>query len=337
MEENGKMITRRKLLAVGASAGAAAVVTSTLSRAVRADQARGNGALSGNVADYIAIKASSDPEFASALDKSFPGLRNDATFQQIQSHAVLVTNVSGRKINAFATHWKVATATGGYETVMRHYFHPRSNDATSPKKNHFGKKGNKTRFTGRIPALKTGSTRLVTPYFNWSPHHYKTHPKPKWKKILTASESRKFCFYELSRSTGVQVSVDAVIVGNKSLIGPNISKLGRRYQATRNAEHDAAVATLKTLAAGASTEQVKQLLKGLRNGTISASTNASQSSAVTPPAASSNPIRRLYHQVVRRQAHVLIRRLQNATPDQFKHTLIYLKKKPKTHIVSVAS
>lgn len=331
------MITRRKLIAAGAVAGTAAVVSSTLSRGVRVDRARVNEPLSGNIADYVAIMPSSDPEFASALDKSFPGLRNDATFHKIQSHAVLVTNVCGRKINAYATHWKVATATGGYETVMRHYFHPRSKSATNPKKNHFGKKGNRTRFTGKIPALRAGATRLMTPYFNWSSHHYKTHPKPKWKKILAANESRKFCLYELSRATAIQVSVDAVIVGNKSLIGPNISKLGKRYQATRNAEHDAAVATLKALAAGASTQDVKQLLKRLGKGKTSAPTNEPQSGLAKPSAAPSNPIRRLYHQVCRRQAHVLMRRLQKATPDQFKHTLIYLKKQPKTHIVSVAS
>jgi hypothetical protein len=232
---------------------------------------------------------------------------------------VLISNVSKEEISAFSTHWRATTSTGGYEATIRHFFHPTDKRHKSAK---FGLKGNKTRFTGKIPMLKAGATRLVTPYFNWSSNHHKKHPHKRWEKIFAEKESRKFFLYELSNSIDVQVSVDAVIINQKTLIGQDNANLGKTFMITRNAEHDEALETLRLIASGASHEQVKTLLESHISSTLPAR---------------NRPFHRLYSRVRQRHAKVLLRRLQHSKPGQFLHTLKYLKRKPKTMTVKVVS
>src|ERR1035441_8473524 len=157
------MLSRRRSITTGTAVGALSVLSPGLLRGSQATQS------AGSVTDYISIRMPSDEGFVRHLDQLFPGLRSDNVFQQIQSHAVLVTNISQNPIRAFSTHWAATTATGGYETLIRHFFHPSSR---TPKTVHFGLKGNKTRFTGAVAVLKPGRTRLLTPYFSWSSKFY---------------------------------------------------------------------------------------------------------------------------------------------------------------------
>jgi hypothetical protein len=252
------MLSRRRLITVGAAAGAASLLSPPLLKAGSATNA--GSAQSTNVADYLTITAPSDPNFVPTLNKLFPGLLEHPTFQKMQSHAVLLTNISSKPLMAYSTHWKATTPTGGYETTLRHYFHP----SRKRKQNHssrFGVRGEKTRFTGSVPAIKPGATRLVTPYFNWSPHHYQKKPNPQWKHIVRQKASRKFFHHELSKATAIQVTVDAVVVNHHTVIGPDRTHLGKVLSVTRNAEHDEALVAHRMLANGASIKQVAARLK----------------------------------------------------------------------------
>jgi hypothetical protein len=160
-----------------------------------------------------------------------------------------------------------------------------------------------------------GSTRLVTPYFNWNPRCYRNNPNPHWKKILGENVSRRFFLEELSNATGVQVSIDAIIVNEKHMIGPGASNLARTFRITRNAEHDEALSVFKLVAGGASMEQVKTFLKG-------------HVAQALPPRTPPNHY--LYCSVRRRQASVLLRRLVGVEPEHFMRTINYLKNRPKT-------
>jgi hypothetical protein len=155
----------------------------------------------------------------------------------------------------------------------------------------------------------------VTPYFNWSPNCYRKNPKPDWKKILLENTSRQFFLYELSNATGVQVTVDALIVNQHTLIGQDLGNLGMVFRVTRNAEHDVAVATLRAVSSGASHDQVRAFLKGIARRRLPARNRANH---------------RLYREVQQRHAKVLLRRLNGVNSEQFHRTLKYIKKQPKT-------
>lgn len=303
------MITRRNLIAAGATAGAVSLLSPVLTKVAVAQT---GSAQTGSVSGYLSVTPPSDPSFVSQLNKHFPGLLRDPYFQKIQSHAVLISNVSDQTISAYSTHWKVTTTTGGYETIIRHYFHPLGNYHQTA---HPGVRGNKARFTGNVPVHKAGTTRLVTPYFNWSPNFYRKNPTPNWRRILSENASRQFFLYELSKSTGVQVSVDAVIVNRNTLIGPDIGNLGMIFRVSRHAEHDVALATRYAVAGGASRDQVKTLLKEIATRSLPAREPANH---------------RVYREVQQRQARVLLRRLNGVANEQFLRTLKYLASQPKT-------
>jgi hypothetical protein len=310
-EEGIKMLSRRKLITAGASAGAISLIGSPL---VKAGAGQASSPESSDVNDYLAVTPSSDSSFDSKLGTLFPGLLDDPIFQKIKSHAILITNLTQHKISAYSTHWKVTTATGGYETVLQHYFHPSAN---LHKSAHYGMKGNKARFTGKVPLHSPGTTRLVTPYFNWNASCYRNNPNPNWQKIIEENVSREFFLQELSNATAVQVNVDAIIVNEKSLVGPGAAALARTFRITRNAEHDEALSVSKYIAGGASMKKVKTFLKKHMHQALP----------------SRNPPNHyLYCSVRRRQAVVLLRRLVGVEQAHFLRTINYLKKRPKTTV-----
>jgi hypothetical protein len=306
------MLSRRRLITVGAATGAATLLSSAASRANAATADLGDDAKAAKITDFVTLKPSSDTGFVSEVDRLFPGLLSDPVFQQIKSHAVLIANVGKEAVNAYSTHWDITTSTGGYEMLVRHYFHP---SAKRPRTIHFGLKGNKTRFTGKIPLLTAGETRLVTPYFNWSPSFYRTHPKPNWSRMLSASSSRQLFATELSSATDIEVSIDALIINNRDVIGLDKANLGRVFRVTRNAEHDEANALLKLVKKGVSRDQIAEFLKNRTSVALPSRTNA---------------FRHLYVAVRRRQAKILFRRFKQGTTDQFLRTLKLIKRQPKT-------
>jgi len=311
------MFSRRKLLAAGTVAGAASLLAPSSMGAK--SLAGTQSATSPDVGSYITLMPPSDEQFNATLDLLFPGLAKDPVFQKIKAQSVLATNVSGRKLRAFSTHWKLTTATGGYETVLRHRFHPsaRKGRTASP-----GVSGNKTRFTGKIAILKAGATRLVTPYFNWSTNYYRKNPTPNWTSLLTANESRKFFLNELSSATQVEVSIDCVVVNRKTAVGSDKAKLADLYRISRNAEHDEAVSAGRLLASGASLSQVASLLESHLSFKLPARTDAAK---------------HRYFSVRQRQAHVLLARLKHGTPAQFASTVHYLQARAKTFTKSASA
>ena len=144
--------------------------------------------------------------------------------------------------------------------------------------------------------------------------------------------------HELSKATAVDVSVDAVIMNQKQVVGPDRARLARTYSVMRNAEHDTAVAVInlqsipcEVAGTGDSTEsmaaadQLASRHSQIQSYLVSAGTKyvATAGDAYKD---------RLYRKVRQRQATILARRLKAATPEQFMRTLQYLVSQPKTTI-----
>jgi hypothetical protein len=318
------MISRRKLLKTAAATGAASLLLHPAEMKLEALECavRHQGVPEG----YISMTAPSDPDFSALLDTHFPGLAQDTNFQKIRPYAVLIKNVSGKDINAFSTYWSVESPTGGYELTLRHFFHPSQKRLRTI---HFGTQGNQTRFTGQIPAIKAGATRLLTPYFNWSTNYYRRNPKLDWAKVLASGAHASFTLDELSTATAVHVSPDAVIFDQSQVAGPDRASLAKTYTVMRNAEHDTAAAVANLIPCEADpASHVVGNLDQIRSYLATAGQKY--------PTSKQDAFKdRLYRKVRQRQATILARRLKHATPDQFVRTVQYLASQPKTTIQQV--
>jgi hypothetical protein len=321
------MISRRKLITTAAATGAASMLLHASGTGKATRQVDCEVESRGPIHGLISIVVPTDPKFSSLLNTHFPGLAHDAQFRKIQSNAVLITNISGKDINAFSSFWEVDTPTGGYEVALRHFFHPSEKRQRTV---HFGTQGNQTRFTGQIPAIRAGATRLLSPYFNWSSNYYQRNVKPDWTKILARGARSTFAHTELSSATSIRVTLDAVIVNQSQVIGPDRAHLAKTYMMMRNAEHDAAAGVINMVAC--EDDSVSQILN---NHNLILNYLVSSGEKYTPSSGDAFKDR-LYRKVRQRQATILARRFQHATPAQFLRTLQYLAAQPKTIIHPVS-
>jgi hypothetical protein len=304
------LLSRRKLIATGAAAGAAAIIAPIVSKMKFGDSIVEAATLS--VDNLLTVASVSSPSSIARLNQLFPGLLSDPGFQQLLPVAFLVSNIANRGIRAFSSRWTVSTPSAVRETTIYHYFHPRGGYKAQM---HWGTTGNKTRFTGKIPVIEAGTTRLLTPFFNWSPSYYSKNSNPDWAALLQQRARPEFPTPELaSVGASVSISIDAAVTHDFTAVGPRANDLAKIIRVTRNAEHDAAVSALRCISTGVSPEEVKTHLRHEASGL----------------AFDIRPESDLYYRVRQRQAKVLLRRLKYARWEQFLKTLDYLKKKPKT-------
>lgn len=305
-------LRRREFLA---TAGAAAVGTIATWVIGSKGYARGAaGQPQPPVGPQLAVRSAADPSVAAVLDEYYPGFRQSQCFQQIGSSCYLVGNVSGKSIRAFSTNWTV-TKDGNTQTkVVLHYFRPRGH--RKPRM-HFGRTGNKTRFTAKIPILKAGAIKLVSPYFAFTPTFYWKYGTAHWERLLNSPTHSNFPMAPAALATGsgsTSMTIDAVLTHNFYVVGPNKADLGKIVRVTRNAEHDEALSILAMITAGAPADAIRTVLQKHAFGMEF----------------DIKPKNDLYFRVRQRQAKVLLRRLKHARPEQFAKTILYLAKQPKT-------
>lgn len=310
------LISRRNLLSVGAAAGAAALLPRRLLAFSGTPRSSAPRPATLSAGGLLAVTPVSDPSSVTVVDRLFPGLLADDGFQQLRSMSFLVTNLTNHAIRAFSSRWILTAPGGSREMTIMHYFHPRAG-RLGRKRMHWGMKGDRTRLTGKVPIIKRGATRLVTPFFNWSPKFYKVHGTPDWAELFRDRARPEVRLSSLtSPGTGVTMTIVAAITHDYAAVGPQSEDLARVFSVTRNAEHDEAVSVLRQVSAGASPAEVRNHLRRDASGL-----------AFDIQATSD-----LYYRVRQRQAKVLLRRLEKARWDRFQRTLQYLANQPETQI-----
>jgi hypothetical protein len=311
-------ISRRKVLSLGVAASAGALFPRRLAATLSppdipgpADSTIPSATL--RASDLLAVAPVSHPSSLPVLDRLFPGLLSDPGFQQFLPVASLVTNVSQTNIRAFVSHWAVTTQGRTYDMYTTDYFHPRAGSEESELA-HWGRTGDITRFTGNLPLIRKGATRLVTPFFNWSASYYKKNSKPDWGNFLRR-QPRTLVSDLMGNGAIATMEIQGAITRGYASVGPRVDYLTRVFCVARNAEHDEAVAVRALIAAGASPEHVGEQLRRHATGL-----------GLT----SRFPADYYYSSVRQRQAKVLLRRLSNAPWEEFLGTLAYLRDQPKT-------
>jgi hypothetical protein len=294
-----KFSRRKMILAGGAALIAPAVMAKTKLLRVAPQQSseRAVSAISG-----------SEKGFGAALEALFPGLMSDPTFQKIAPLAILITNEKGPDVRAHSIAWQITTAAGMYGTALFSYVSPGS--ATKGQ-------SVSTLGSGRQAILRTGQSRLVTPFFNWSPAFYQRNPQPDWKALLQPVEPGAFLLSELANATEVKVSLDGAVFSDWQMVGPNKFRLAKRLRNRRDAERDEGRVVHKLLKAKAPDSVIVQTL---------------QSHASAPRSSQSKPGPYLYEQARRFQAQVLLRAFNEADRASFETALRRLVFQKKTLI-----
>lgn len=285
--------------ASAAASGSAVVVTPAASLLSAPDRA------------VVAISAS-DNGFQAAIAASYPGLQLDPTFQQIAPLALLVTHQKGPAIRAHSVAWNITTPTGQYTGAQFYYIHP-----GSPAK---GGSLNTLRSAPRA-ILRAGQSRLVTPFFSWTPAYYQRNPKPDWGAILN-SGTGGFLASQLPAATQLNVSLDGVVFSDWKIAGPDQHNLNKRLRSRRNAEHDEALVAYRLLKADAPDSMVAE--------TLEAHGSAARSSQQKHPAY-------WYQQARRYQAQILLQSFQNTDRTQFRKAIHRLVTQKKTVITSMGA
>lgn len=310
------LVSRRKVISIGVAAGLGAIfpvdTTAGISPSYLKERTwlgleRREG--SSLVSNFLALRSASDLAGLALLDRMFSGLTSDGAFQGFLPMAFLVTNVSRNDIRAFRTLWQITTPAGQNETNIAY-----CNVGGALR---YSANGSKKRFlvTGRIPAIKAGDTRLITPFFSLVPRTYGENERPNWG-MLALQRPEAVLLDLKAELLNVTARIDAAITDDYVAVGPAGVSLGRFFCITRNAEHDEALSLWRQIEAGASPEG---LLNNLRREASAIDLDVPDPSA-------------LYYNVRRRQARTFIRRLKSRGWDQFLRTLEFMANQPKTVI-----
>lgn len=295
MKEN-KVVSRRKMLASGAMIGAAAIVTPAIMKS----------AASGADHDLKLIPGS-QPDFSAALTSLYHGLHDDAVFQKISPLAAIITHPGGTSVRAFTVCWALSTANESYQTSL--FCH------SGPLSRRRGRKG-RTVATAQREILRPGESLLVTPFFAWSPQYYQKNSNPDWKQLLNEGGAGTFLLSQLQNSADVKIWLDATIFSDRTVLGPDAEQSAERLRVRRHAEHDEAVSLLRKLHAGASTNDLENIL--VAHGT-------------TLRAGGSGP-KAWYWQARRHHAQVLLKLLNQRGPKALLKALAALKAMHRTKI-----
>lgn len=256
----------------------------------------------------VSVVSGSDLLFGGAVEALYPGLTKDPTFQQIAPLALLVTHQQGPPVRGFSVAWAITTPAGKKETPLYFYV-----SLGSPLTGHI----QSALGSARRNILQIGQSRLVTPFFSWTPADYGSNSAQNWDEVLKRSYPGKFLVSELPAATQVKVSMDAVVFSDWKMIGPNKHKLGTKIRARRNAEHDEGLSLYKLMNNGASDNEIIETLRAHGLAQRSYKENLGD---------------RWYERSRRFHAQVLLKAFQNADRQTFTRALVRLTRQRKNLI-----
>ncbi len=299
-----KLLSRRKML----FGGAAILAAPTLLLKAATPKSAANAFQQAD--RKLSLTSGADPGFSAELDSLFPGLSADPVFQKIKPLAILVTHHAGPSVRALTALWTITLPAGTYQTSLFCYSHAGMRSQKRPAK---------TLASGQREVLKANQSRLVTPFFTWSPRQYAKNPSPDWNSLLDQSDVGPFLASQLDTATEVTAELDGVVFSDRKLLGPDTQNLTKRLTVRRNAEHDEALSILKKVKAGASAQDIENVLI--------AHATAMRASTVAD-------IKGVYLQARRHHAQILLKIFENKTLAGFTKVLHKMTKLHKTNIAA---
>jgi len=184
----------------------------------------------------------SDTDLAQVLDASYPRLRNDPHLEPFVPLMVYVRNESQLNVLAYTIAFTVVPLHGQTEVMHVTLQH-------------------KADLPGRIsdvtPVLERHESRVVGPWFNWGTVKWKDNPDTS-----TFAGLARFRFVSaVPNARNVEVSLDAVVFDDGSIVGPDVYDLRDQFESLRNGERAEGVHVAQMLAQGQTANGVADYLK----------------------------------------------------------------------------
>jgi hypothetical protein len=305
-----RKITRRSLL-IGSATGAALAATATL--------APGSG-----VAATVAPSSSADQTltflknttslFREKLELYFPGLAEDATFSSLAPTAALLIPTGAAKLWAFTVCWRITDSDGVYRSPLSYYSRPGSKRIRRP---------GITVSSGGKFAADSSDPRLVTPFFTLKSSYYKSLPTVNWQALINRNEPCPYIAHKLQGATRVAVSLDAAILSDGRVLGPDKHKLAKRLESARNGEKDEGIALAEFIASGASDLEIAKMLS---------------SHIFVPSRTTGRPVESFWYERAKsRHAAFLLRIFNDKGRDKLTRVAQRLQRQPYTKITRAAA
>ncbi len=171
----------------------------------------------------------SDPDVAQALDSGYPGLRTDSHLDPFRPLMVYLRNESTQNILAYTVVFHVVPLHGQPEAIHVTIEH-------------------RADLPGRIgdlfPVLEPRESRVIGPWFNWGTLKWVDHHETD--KFAGLANVRFVS--SLSAAKSVDVSLDAVVFEDNSIVGPDVYDLRSRFESLRNGQRAEGVAVAQMFA-----------------------------------------------------------------------------------------
>ena len=267
---------------------------------------------------HLEITLSSDPGFEAKLKTLFPTLVGNTSFAAFQPLAYIVTNVAKSPVYAYSADWTIITSQGAHKTTLGTFFRPRlaarQPGTASPKTKH-------GRVSGGTPLLRAGASRLVTPFFSWTPKFVARSKSVDWDKLASRTARTGFYAYLAQDVQSITVLVHSSVRSLRSAAADTPYSTNNRLRAQRNAQHDAAISVSLLIKGGASESDLLSKLVKQAQG-FTADKNGK-------PIDRSEPAKYLYYEARSRQAAVLALYLSRHKQAKLEKLVKYLIRRPK--------
>ncbi|MGH9475298.1 MAG: hypothetical protein ACRD1C_03075 [Terriglobales bacterium] len=183
----------------------------------------------------------SDPDFDAQVALAFPSLTSDPAYQNLRPFLLLLHNETGRYARAYAIHWKMDYGNEPYGAPHSDFL----NRSVAPDPAAL-----RGIFTQSIPP---GRYRLMSPKFSLGQRRWLNESKTFLSMLGDAPVPGSY--------TRVTANLDAVVWGDGSFYGPNVSNTLEFYYAERDAWHDEGLAIQNLLACGDKEAEIAAALK----------------------------------------------------------------------------
>jgi hypothetical protein len=189
----------------------------------------------------IELTTSNQPDFGTAVDVDYPGVRNMDGFSAIAPVLAILRNVSGHGIKAYVVRWEVIGARGSSQV---HNLIP------------WADAGAREPLSGEEIVLKPGESRLVSPRFNWNVSPFEVQNKPDLLRALATGPLAT----EAAQARRIDISIDAVVYDDNVFSGPDKGDFYDRYECERNGEQDEGKAVLSLIDDNVTDDEVRMRL-----------------------------------------------------------------------------
>jgi len=240
-----KSISRRALLLSGTFAGIGAIASGAASPKLVSDANDSGGSGPGGAftltdgaeRSLVAIPPS-DPRFEEMVNKHFPALIGDQTFETLKGVCFVLHNKQGPAIHAHELRWTFTLASGPFSTNLSSFW--RSRLAIARPVNSCPR-------TAAWKVLNEGAAALVSPFFTLTSGKSPRQQSVDWNKVISRGALQQFLSQSLPQIKQTSITIASAVYDDYTVLDTDNGRFARGLKKQRNTEIQLAKAVLKKL------------------------------------------------------------------------------------------